>query len=73
MLIKIKVFPDSDEEKMKKKAEDSFEIKVKEPPIRGEANRAVIRVLSAFFKIPEKDIRLVKGFRERNKNFEIKT
>ncbi|UZE92943.1 MAG: DUF167 domain-containing protein [Candidatus Nealsonbacteria bacterium] len=49
MLIKVKVFPASKEEKIIKKKEDSFEIRVKEKPIRGEANRAVIDVLSNFF------------------------
>ncbi len=72
MLIKIKVFPYSKKEEITKKAEDSFEIKVKEKPIRGEANRRVVEVLSLYFKIPGAKIRLIKGFKERNKIFEIK-
>ncbi len=70
MLIKVKVFPDSTKQEIVKKTEDSFEIKVKEPPIRGEANRAVIKVLEEQF--PNQSVRLIKGFRERNKVFEIK-
>ena len=71
MLIKVKVFPVSKEEKIIKKKEDSFEIKVKERPIRGEANRAVVDVLSNFFNIPKNKVKLVKGFKQRNKIFEI--
>ena len=73
MLIKIKVFPNSKEEEVIRKLEDSFEVKVRAKPIRGLANRAVINALSLYFKIPTSRIRLVRGFRERNKIFEIIT
>lgn len=72
MLIKVKVFPESKKEKLIKKSEDSFEIKVREKPIRGEANRVVVNLLSDFFKIPKNQIRLIKGSRQRNKIFEIR-
>lgn len=101
MLIKVKVFPSSKKEEIIKKSEDSFEVKVKAKPIKGLANKAVIGVLSRYFKIPVSKmkfpaqagneiphrrpprimrasprssgarIRLVKGFKERNKIFEI--
>ena len=71
MLIKVKVFPASKEEKIIKKKEDSFEVKVKEKPIRGEANRAVIDVLSNFFNVSRNKVKLIKGFKQRNKIFEI--
>ena len=71
MLIKVKVFPNSKEEEIIKKSEDSFEVKVIEKPVKGLANRAVINVLSLYFKVPVSRIRLVKGFRERNKIFMI--
>jgi len=71
MLIKVKVFPNSKREEIIKKSEDSFEIKVKAKPIKGEANRGVVRVLGSYFKIPESKIRLIKGFKQRNKIFKI--
>lgn len=71
MYIKVKVFPDSKNEEIIKKSEDSFEIKVKEKPVMGLANRAVIRNLALHFKIPESSIRLIKGFKERNKIFKV--
>ena len=71
MLIKVRVFPSSKKEEIVKKSEDSFEIKVKEKPVRGEANRRVIEILSLYLKIPEKEIKLIKGFKERNKIFEL--
>jgi len=70
MLIKVKVFPHSKEEKIIKKAEDSFEILVKEKPIKGQANKAVINILSDYFNKTKK-VKLIKGFKERNKIFSI--
>jgi len=70
-LIKVKVFPNSKEEEIIKKSEDSFEVKVRERPVKGLANKAVIGALSFYFKVPASQVRLVKGFRERNKIFEI--
>lgn len=72
MLIKVKVFPNSKKEEIIKKTEDSFEIKVKEKPIRGLANKAVVNALSLYFNIPTSKIRLVKGFKQKNKIFEIR-
>jgi hypothetical protein len=72
MLIKVKVFPNSKKEEIIKKSENSFEIKVKEKPERGLANKEVIRILSFYFKIPESKLRLIKGFKQKNKIFEIK-
>lgn len=72
MLIKVKVFPNSKKEEIIKESEDSYKVKVKEMPVRGMANRAVITALSFYFKIPKANLRLVKGFKERNKIFEIK-
>ena len=71
MLIKVKVFPASKKEEIIKKKENSFEVKVKEKPIRGEANRAVIDVLSNFFNVPKNKIKLIKGFKQRSKIFKI--
>jgi len=72
MLIKVKAHPCSKEEKLIKKSDDSFEIFVKEKPVMGLANKAIIKALSTFFNVPEGKARLIKGFRESNKIFEIK-
>jgi uncharacterized protein (TIGR00251 family) len=72
MLIKVKVFPEAKKEGVVKRADDEFEVRVKERAEKGRANRAVISVLANYFKISESKIRLIKGFKERNKIFEIK-
>ena len=71
MLIKVKVFVGAKKEEIIKKSEDSFEVKVKERPVRGEANKRVVEILSLYFKILKGKIRIVKGYKQRNKIFKI--
>ena len=71
MLIKVKILPNSKKREIIEKSKDSFEIKIRTKPIKGLANKAVINTLSLYFKIPESRIRLIKGFKQRNKIFEI--
>jgi uncharacterized protein (TIGR00251 family) len=73
MYIKVKVFPESKTNEIIKKSEDSFEIKVKQKPVDGKANSQVIELLSLYLKIPQNKIFLVKGHKERNKIFEIRS
>lgn len=71
MLIKVKVFPNSKKEEVVKIEQGKFEVKVKAKPVKGEANRAVINLLASYFQISPAKIKLIKGFKERNKVFEI--
>lgn len=71
MLVKVKVFPNSSQEEIIKKDEQSFEIKVKAPPRQGKANRSVVKKLASFLHIPPSKIRLKRGGKRRNKIFEI--
>ena len=72
MRIKIKVFPQAGKEEIIKKTDESFEVWVKAKPVQGQANRAVLRALAEYFAVSSDTIRQIKGFRERNKVFEIK-
>ena len=69
MLIKVKVFSHSKRRGIIKKSEDSFEVKVTAKPMKGQANKEVIKVLAEYFEIPESNIRLINGFRHTNKVF----
>ena len=71
MLIKVKVFPNSKKREIIRKSKDNFKIKVKTKPEKGKANREAIEMLSCYLKIPGSKIRLVKGFKQPNKIFEI--
>ena len=71
MLIKVKAFPAAKEEKIIKKSETNFEIYIREKPVKGLANERIRAVLAAFLKLPENKVRLVKGYRQRNKIFSL--
>ena len=71
MHFKIKTHPGSKKPKIIKKAEDSFDIFVKEKAEKGLANKAVIKTLSSYLKLPAGKLRLIKGAKSRNKIFKV--
>ena len=71
MLIRVRAFPDAREDKVIKKTQDSFDVFVKEKPVAGLANKAIKELLAEYLKIPESKVRLIRGFKQGNKIFEI--
>ena len=63
--------PNSGQDSVEPLGENRFEVCVKEPPVQGRANAAIARLLANYFKVPISQVRMIKGFRERNKIFEI--
>ncbi len=72
MLIKVRAFPEARENKVVEKSKDSFDVFVKAKPVKGLANLAIKQTLADYFKISESKLRLVRGFKQGNKIFEIK-
>ena len=70
MKIQVKVKPSSKTEELSREG-DSFIVKVKEPPKEGKANQAVIRLLAEHFSVQQSHVRILSGFRSRNKVIEI--
>ncbi|MDD2731798.1 MAG: DUF167 domain-containing protein [Candidatus Pacebacteria bacterium] len=71
MKIFVKVKVGSREEKVDKVDKDHFIVSVKEIPEKGKANRALISILSDYFKISPLKIRIISGLRSRQKIVEI--
>jgi uncharacterized protein YggU (UPF0235/DUF167 family) len=69
MHIKVKVYPDSKNELVRKEGKDTFTLYIREPPIGGQANRRVLAVLKQLY--PNLRLRLVSGYTKHNKVFEI--
>lgn len=67
----VKAKPDGYEDKVEKIDEAHFVVETREPPIAGRANSAIRRLLAQYFKVEIGKIRMIKGFKERNKIFEI--
>jgi len=70
MRIQVKVKPNSRTEEVSRDG-DSFIIKVKEPPREGKANRAVIKLLAEHLGVTRSRIRILSGFRSKNKVIEV--
>ena len=70
MKIKVKVKPNSKTEELGREG-DSFILKVKEPAREGKANQAVIKLLAEHFSVSKSQVRILTGFRSRNKVIEV--
>ncbi len=71
MKIFIQVKPNSKNQKIEKISENSFIISVKELPIDGKANRAVIKIIAEIFKVPQTKVRISSGLSAKKKILEI--
>ena len=70
MKIQVKVKPNSRSEEVSREG-DSFIVRVKEPPREGKANQAVIKLLAEHFGVPKSRVRILSGFRSKNKVIEV--
>lgn len=68
MNIKIKVHTNSKKEKIVKISEKEYGIWIKEKPIDNKANKYLEKFLKKYFK---QEVRIVKGFKSRNKVVEL--
>jgi uncharacterized protein (TIGR00251 family) len=68
--IRVNVKPNSRTEELSQEG-DSFIIRVKEPPKEGKANQAVIRLLAQYFGVPRSEVRILSGFRSKDKIVEV--
>ena len=48
-----------------------YKVSVKEPPVGGKANEAVVRALAEYFEVSKSQVTLLKGGSVKNKIFEI--
>ncbi len=72
MKIFVKVKPNSKTESIKKLSETNFKICVKESPVKGQANAAIISALAKHFGVPFSAVRIILGHTSRQKIVEIK-
>lgn len=71
MKIIIKVKPGAKEERVEKVKDNEFAISIKAPPKEGRANEAAIELLSEYFSVPKSRIRIIKGFKCKNKIIDL--
>lgn len=71
MKIFVKAKPNAKEEKVKKISETHFVVSVKEPPVQGRANEAIVKALAGYFGVASSRVKLISGFSSGQKIFEI--
>ena len=79
MRIDVKAKPNSHEEKVDpplrggfgEAGKDYYTVWVKEPPVHGLANKAIIKALADYFNVSQVRVRIVSGYTSRQKVVEI--
>ncbi len=71
MIVKIKLTPNSKVEKIERVSSNELNIKIREKPIEGKANKALIKLLADYFHTSKSRIRIVRGLKSRKKIVEI--
>lgn len=69
--IEVKVKPNSKTEQVSQVGA-SFMVKVKQPPKEGQANQAVVKLLAQHFGVPQNQVKIVSGLRNKNKVIEVR-
>jgi uncharacterized protein (TIGR00251 family) len=70
MKIQVTVKPGSRTEEFSREG-DSYIVRVKEPAREGKANQSVIKLLAEHFSVPKSQVRILSGFKSRNKVIEV--
>jgi len=68
LIIKIKVFPSSKKEEIKKISENFYNVYLKKPPLDNRANKELIKFLKNYFKT---NIKILKGMKSNYKIIEL--
>ncbi|MDQ7082612.1 MAG: DUF167 domain-containing protein [Aquificota bacterium] len=71
MLLRVRVSPLSKEESVKEVGDGELFVRVSSPPLQGRANRRVVELIAKHFGVPPSRVRIVKGYRSRNKILEV--
>ncbi|MBI4359275.1 MAG: DUF167 domain-containing protein [Candidatus Nealsonbacteria bacterium] len=71
MRIFVKVKAKAREDRIEKKDDSHFDVWVKEPPVAGRANRAVLRRVGECFRVPPARMKIVSGLASRQKIIEL--
>ena len=72
MKIFVKVKSGAKQEKIEKVDQNHFVVFVKERPIKGQANKAVIKALADYFKVSKSEVHIASGLTSPQKTIQIK-
>ena len=73
MLLKVHVVPNAQKNEVIGKTNSFIKVKIAAPPVKGKANKELVRFLAGYFKIKKSAISIKSGLKSRNKIIEIST
>lgn len=73
MIISVVAHPNSKNPRVEKDLLGTLHIYVREPPLEGKANLALINAVAEYFKVHKRSVMLIKGERSKNKTFEVQS
>ena len=68
--IEIKVIPNARKNSVSEEG-NILKVRVTAPAVDGKANKAIIELLSGFYRVKKRNIRIIRGERSREKLIEI--
>lgn len=71
MRIKVKVKPFSKKNNLEMIGESQYLAHISQAPAEGKANKALIELISDYFDVPKYGVKIIAGFKSRNKIIEI--
>jgi len=71
MYVKVRVRANAKREEFEKISETSFKIAVREKALENAANRRVVELIAAYFKVPVTTVRIVRGHRMSSKTLSV--
>lgn len=71
MRIYVKVLPRSSRNEIKKIGENEYRIKLTAPPVKGEANSLLIKILAKHFGVSKNSIQIIGGKTAKTKIIDI--
>jgi uncharacterized protein (TIGR00251 family) len=71
--LRVRLYPRARQDRLIGRAGDVLKVQVTAPPVAGEANRALERLLARLAGVSTSSVRVVSGTKGRNKVVEIET
>lgn len=71
MIIKVKIHPNSKENKIITESDNFLELKIKAPAIENKANKELVDFLSEYFNVNKSSIRIKSGEHSKTKLIEV--
>ena len=71
MKIKVKVIPKSSVQHIVETLEGDLKVKLKAPPVQGQANKELVQMLAKYYKVSKSQVEIIKGLTSKNKIVEI--